>query len=106
MREAPAAAEQGVNPPWEGGRGTGCDFWMPFTWSSRKAKQIKKKKVFCPQKQSNLLLSKNVYTSKVFQFQLMRKVAAKINAPERVQAEHLWDLDGRKLDTIRLCCAC
>lgn len=43
--------------------------------------------------------------SKVFQFQLMRKVAAKINVPQHVQAEQLTDLDGGKLDTVRLCCA-
>lgn len=52
-----------------------------------------------------LLYKKTVYTSKVFQFQLTRKVAAKIDAPECVQTEQFRDLDGGKLDAISFCCA-
>lgn len=58
------------------------------------------------QKVALFLLLKNVYTSKIFQFQLRRKVAAKIDAPECAQAEELLELDGRKLDAIRWTCAC
>jgi len=57
----------------------------------------KKKSLFALGNSAISAFKKNVNTSKVFQFQLTRKASAKIDAPEHVQAEQLWDLDGGSL---------
>lgn len=99
-----------------GAGGRGCNFWVPFTCCSKKShtnKQTNKHSLHSENTPISsfkivlfLLLEDCVHWWIPFQFQLRRKVAAEIDAPECVQAEQLQDLDGRKLDAIRLSCAC